>query len=332
MKIKVDETSANQRFDRFLRKYFKKQPEIKLGDIFLRIRKWKIKVNGKKTKEEYRIQLNDEIIFDETLEESHRKSFDTLGNKEDKFKNLELKDISKYIIFEDENWIVFDKPAGIVAHSSEKYKNTLCMNDYLDRYSELTGIIGNSKDIETFKPSFGYRLDKDTSGVLIAGKNYTSLQYINEIIRDRKIDKTYYTIVEWKPKKEDIFEESLLRVFDKWFNRSKMVVSEEWQNAKTQIWTEKTIKHNILWEISLVKVKLFTGRMHQIRVHLGYHGFAVLWDIVYGKPSTNRKLYKQLKINRQILHCSEYSFKNIDGKQIKFSASLPADFEKILSN
>lgn len=138
MKIKIDETNANQRFDRFLRKYFKTQPEIKLGDIFSRIRKGQIRVNGKKTKEEYRIKLGDEVGFDQKLEDSHRKSFNVLGNKEDKFTQLELEDITRYIIFEDENWIVFDKPAGIVAHSSEKYKNTLCMNDYLDKYSELT--------------------------------------------------------------------------------------------------------------------------------------------------------------------------------------------------
>ena len=332
MKIKIDETNANQRFDRFLRKYFKTQPEIKLGDIFSWIRKWHIKVNGKKTKEEYRIKIGDEISFSDKIEDSHRKSFDVLWNKKDKFEQLKLDEIQKYIIFEDEDWIVFNKPAGIIAHSSEKYKNTLCMNDYLDKYSELTWIIGNSKDIETFKPSFGYRLDKDTSGVLIAGKNYTSLQYINAIIRNREIDKVYYTIVEWKPKKEEIFEESLLKIFDKWFNRSKMVISSEWQDAKTQIWNEQTIQHSILGEISLIKVKLFTGRMHQIRVHLSHHWYPILWDIVYGKPSISRKMYKQLKINRQILHCSEYSFKNLDGKQIKFTSLLPDDFGKILND
>jgi len=71
--------------------------------------------------------------------------------------------------------------------------------------------------------------------------------------------------------------------------------------------------------------------MHQIRIHLASEWFSVLWDIVYGQPMINRKMYKQLKINRQMLHCSKYSFKNLDGKNISFESKLPEDF-KILIN
>jgi 23S rRNA-/tRNA-specific pseudouridylate synthase len=110
-----------------------------------------------------------------------------------KMKNLNLEDIEKMIVHEDDNRIVFNKPAGIVAHPSNKHMNDLAMNDYLDKYCQLKDI---HTDSETFKPSFGYRLDKDTSGVLIAAKNYDALQYLNKIIRDREIDKEYMTIVE----------------------------------------------------------------------------------------------------------------------------------------
>jgi 23S rRNA-/tRNA-specific pseudouridylate synthase len=86
-----------------------------------------------------------------------------------------------------------------------------------------------------------------------------------------------------------------------------------------------------LSDVSLVKVKLYTGRMHQIRVHLAHEGYPILGDIIYGNPVINRKLYKQLKINRQILHCSKYSFKDINGKKTSFEAQLPNDFDKIMS-
>jgi 23S rRNA-/tRNA-specific pseudouridylate synthase len=71
--------------------------------------------------------------------------------------------------------------------------------------------------------------------------------------------------------------------------------------------------------------------MHQIRIHLASEGFPVLGDIIYGNAMINRKLYKQLKINRQVLHCSKYSFKNINGKDISFEAKLPGDFDKLMT-
>jgi 23S rRNA pseudouridine955/2504/2580 synthase len=86
-----------------------------------------------------------------------------------------------------------------------------------------------------------------------------------------------------------------------------------------------------LGPIALVRVKLYTGRMHQIRVHLASEWYSVLWDIIYWNPSTNRKLYKQLKISRQMLHCSRYSFVNMDWKTLSFEATLPKEFEKVLS-
>ncbi len=104
---------------------------------------------------------------------------------------LKLDKISPMIIYEDDNWIVFNKPAGVVAHPSNQHVTDISMNDYLDKYCQLKEI----ETSDTFKPSFGYRLDKDTSGVLIAAKNYDSLQYINQIIRDREIDKEYMTVV-----------------------------------------------------------------------------------------------------------------------------------------
>ena len=70
--------------------------------------------------------------------------------------------------------------------------------------------------------------------------------------------------------------------------------------------------------------------MHPIRVHLASESLPVLGDIIYGNSAANRKMYKVLKINRQMLHCSRYSFQDLDGKEIKFSAPMPKDFEKLM--
>ena len=327
MKLKkVDYNIANQRFDRYLRKYFKPYPDIKLSDIYSRIRKWAILINNKRSKENYRLKLWDEIKFN-NIETWKKKPTVFANSKSMKMDSLKLDDIQKMIIYEDDNRIVFNKPAGIVAHPSNKHINDLSMNDYLDKYCQLKDI---HTDSETFKPSFWYRLDKDTSGVLIAAKNYDSLQYLNEIIRNRQIDKEYMTIVEWRMHKHLMINKSIEKIYDKKFGSSRMVLDENGQDAKTEFWNEKTINHKILWEISLVKTKLYTGRMHQIRIHLSSEWFPILWDITYWNPVLNRMMYKQLKINRQILHCSKYSFINLNGEQISFEAKLSSDFKKLM--
>ena len=327
MKIKkVDYNIANQRFDRYLRKYFKPYSEVKLNDIYSWIRKWAILVNNKRVKEDYRLLLWDEIKFN-NIDSGEKKPKQLILDKENKIKELSLDDIKQLIIYEDENWIVFDKPAWIIMHSDNKNKQ-LSMNDYIEKYCKL---IWTGKIEESFKPSFGYRLDKDTSGVLIWAKNYQALQYLNEIIRDRKIDKEYMTIVGGAMPKNLLVENNLEKVYNKKFWSSHMKISKEGLHSKTEFWNKKTIQHQVLGEISLVKVKLYTGRMHQIRVHLASEWFGMLGDITYGNPALNRKMYKQLKINRQMLHCNKYSFENIDGKNISFESKLPSDFQKLIN-
>jgi len=322
---KVDYNIANQRFDRYLRKHFKQYPDIKLSDIYSRIRKWIILINNKRAKEDYRLLLWDEIKFN-NIEQWEKKPKQLVSPKEKKLNELSLEQIKDIIIYEDNNRIVFNKPAGIVIHPWIKY-NELCMNDYIEKYCKIIWV--QNMD-ETFRPSFGYRLDKDTSGVLIWAKNYKALQYLNEIIRNREIDKEYKTIVVWEMKKNILVENNLEKVFDKKFGSSHMKISKDGLYSKSEFWNEKTVENNILWKISLVRVKLYTGRMHQIRIHLASEGFWIIGDITYWNPVVNRKTYKQLKINRQMLHCSRYGFKNMDGKKISFEAKMPDDFKKLI--
>ncbi|MDR0369665.1 MAG: hypothetical protein LBH96_04050 [Candidatus Peribacteria bacterium] len=146
MKIIVNDTNANQRFDRLLRKRCKSYPEVRLSDIYSRIRKGDIKINGKKAKEEYRVQIGDEIIFEENLL-GKKDSKLLISSKERKIKKLTKEDIQPMIIYEDDHRIAFNKPAGVVAHESNHHWNDLSMNDYLELYAK--------KYIQgTFKPSF----------------------------------------------------------------------------------------------------------------------------------------------------------------------------------
>lgn len=324
---KVDYNIANQRFDRYLRKYFKPYPDIKLSDIYSWIRKWAILINNKKAKEDYRLILWDEIKFN-NIETGKKKPTIFAGSKSNKMKSLTIKDIKKIIIYEDDNRIVFDKPAGIVAHPSNKHINDLSMNDYLDRYCQIQKI---HQDSETFKVSFCFRLDKDTSWILVAAKNYKSLQYLNDLIRNRQVDKEYMTIVEWNVQDHMTIEKPISKTYNKKFGSSRMSIDPNWLESKTEFWRENNVRHAVLGPISVLRVKLYTGRMHQIRIHLASEWYKILWDIIYWNPVLNRKMYKELKINRQILHCSRYSFVNLDGNLISFEADLPLDFQKLIN-
>jgi 23S rRNA-/tRNA-specific pseudouridylate synthase len=110
-------------------------------------------------------------------------------------------------------------------------------------------------------------------------------------------------------------------------------VSERYgERAVSECRNEKTIQHPILWEISLIRVKIETGKMHQIRVHTASVWYPVLGDIVYGKPVVNRILFKQLDIKRQLLHAYEYKFFDMFGnKPLKIIAPMPQDFTTVMS-
>jgi 23S rRNA pseudouridine1911/1915/1917 synthase len=177
-------------------------------------------------------------------------------------------------------------------------------------------------------------LDKDTSGILIAGKTYDALQYINKIIRERQIEKYYLALVSGNFPSHLLIDKPLEKQYNERFDRSQVKVDFRYGvAAKTECWKEKYFDHEILGECSLVKVKIETGRMHQIRVHLADAGFPVLGDLVYGNPAVNRILHRSLGINRQLLHCRQYSFFDyLANTHRTFKADIPADFDKVMNN
>ncbi|MEI6672766.1 MAG: pseudouridine synthase [bacterium] len=176
-----------------------------------------IKVNGKRVKEEYRIKVGDVISIDDKVQMGSEDLSLLVSQKDRKLEKVDIKKIKQQILYEDGHRIVFDKPYGIPMHPGNKHRNDLCMNDYLDKYAE-------EYKTSTFKPSFGYRLDRDTSGVLIAAKSYEALQYINTIIRERDIDKYYLTFVIGKFPEHLIIKKPLSKTYNKELDRSQVKI------------------------------------------------------------------------------------------------------------
>ncbi len=314
MDIKITELEQDQRFDRFLRKFFKKYPSVKLGEIYARIRKWIIKINWSKKKDNYRIQLNDIVqIPDNIINELDQ-------TKEGKLANFPLEKIKGMILYEDDNFIFFNKPAWVAMHEWNKHMDDLTMNNFLEKYVKETWI----KTSQTFKPAFCFRLDKDTSWIVIAWKNYDSLRWLNDAIRKHIPEKKYLAITKWRIKNKHI-NLPLKKVFDKKFWKAKVIVTEDWDHAESIVKPLKIISDPHLGNISLAEIQIFTWRMHQIRVHLAHHKRPIIWDLMYWDPVINRLAKKYYKITRQLLHSWKYSFE-YNWKKYNIQAPIPEDF------
>lgn len=351
MQFTITENETDQRFDRFLRKYFKQYPEVKLSDIFSWIRKWAIKVNGRRRPENRRIQKGDKITRDDNIV-TEKQADNFKKSKKLKLKAYPLEKIKKMIIYEDTHRLVFNKPADIVMHGGTGHTNDICLDDILKIYIKKgnenwelrTEKKVNIQDpslrsslwapSSTFSPSFCFRLDRDTSWIVIAAKTYQALQYLNQQIRERKTEKTYFAVVAGKFPSTKTIESPLFKGFDKASGKAKVFVNhEQGQSAKTTAHLLKWYQHPQIGDISLVQVKIYTGRMHQIRVHLSSIGFPIIWDLMYGIPAINRIAGKQAHITRQLLHSAKYWFFDIFvHTHLEFHAENPKIFDDLFQN
>ncbi len=336
--ITIDSSSSNQRVDRFLRKHFKHTPEIGLGDIFSWIRKWSIKVNMKKTKENYRLVEWDLIHRDKNII-TNKKAGKVMQKKQAKINEISLEYIQKLLIDENEHYLIWDKPAHMLIHPWDKHTQDITMHDIMVSYLHQSK---QRNATQTYSPSFCYRLDKDTSGVVISAKTYESLQYLNKLIRERQTKKFYHAIVIWNIHDSQYLDKNFVTTTEDsvsiaaplfiWYNRStwrsqSFVNEEKWKEARTDFTTIKTIKHPILWTISLLKIKIHSWRMHQIRVHAAYCGFPIVWDLTYGNMALNRLASKKCSITRQLLHASSYwFFDQFTHTSVHCESALPEEF------
>lgn len=323
MKYIITESEANQRVDRFCRKYFKHTPEVKLGDIFSRIRKWAIRVNGKKTKEKTRLTIGDEISWNDAIE-TDKSALDVTRTKKEKVASFSIDSIRPHIIYEDMHRLVRNKPAWTLTHPWQKNTTNITMHEMLQSYLEQTGTRPES---DTFKPSFCFRLDKDTSGVLIAAKTYEALQLLNKSIRERLVTKQYQAIVVWHPSPQ-VIDKPLFTGYDKRSWRSKVFVNQQqWKASCSEILQVQRFEDKNLGKYSLIRVKITTGRMHQIRVHCTSIWHPIIWDLTYGIPAVNRLAKKNFGVIRQLLHSYTYAFDDIiQWWEQSFTAPLPDQF------
>lgn len=314
-KLIIDHTHENQRIDKYLKKLLVKAPS---SMIYKMLRKKDVKVNGKRVKENYIVHYGDEV---------------ELFLYEDKFKEytspvtIEDLPITFKPVYEDEHVLIVNKPVGLLVQPDGKEDVNTLSNQVLT-YLYKQGEYDPQADLG-FSPGPVHRLDRNTSGLVIFGKDMRSLQDLNEMMKKRHcIDKKYLTIVKGYMK-----DCELIDYVKKNEREGKMyLVSKETPDALKM----HTIVHvlDARQDYSLVEVSLITGRTHQIRVHLASVGHPVMGDSKYGDFAWNKEIRKTYHLSHQLLHAYSLTFTKpfgsmayLKGKTVK--APLPKLFRQI---
>ncbi len=225
---------------------------------------------------------------------------------------LSAEDIPLSIIYEDDDLLVVDKPAGLTVHPAPGHPSHTLVNAILSHFPHLADI-GDSP-----RPGIVHRLDRDTSGVMLVAKNATAQANLTEQFRTRSVVKAYLVLVKGRLTPESGIIEAPIGRNPR--NRKLMAVVAEGREARTEY---RVVKY--IGDFTLLEVIPETGRTHQIRVHLAAIGYPVVGDKIYGVKSRH--------LSRQFVHASRLGFHlPSTGEYVEFESELPPDLAQALKD
>lgn len=251
-----------------------------------------IKVNGREENVRYLLKVND--IVEITLPSENFSEV------------VRFIDKPIDIVYEDPYFLIVNKEINLPSIPSRNLEDESLL--------ERVNYYFKNKSINTI-PHIVTRLDKNTSGLVLIAKH----RHIHALFSNMAIDKYYTALVNGKVADNEIIEVPIRRVSSSIIERE---VGEGGEFAKTEYWLEEYISDK---DISVVKLKLYTGRTHQIRVHMKYRGYSLLGDGLYGGDVSN--------ISRQALHCTNLKFIHpITDEVVNVKADLPFDMTNVITN
>ena len=309
--IVINENEAGQRLDKFLGKLLKEAPA---SFYYKMLRKKNIVLNGKKATGNEKLTAGDSIklfLSDETFEKF-------AGKRQTNDLAASVPNIALEIVYEDHDVLAINKPAGMLSQKAKK--EDISANEYILQYLLESATI-TRESLHTFKPSVCNRLDRNTSGILVAGKTLNGLQQMSKAFRERSMEKYYLAIVAGHISKPRRIEGFLKK---DGVNNQVTILSEPSNDAKPIITEYRPLK--LVGQVTLLEVHLITGRSDQIRAHLASIGHPVIGDTKYGNPRLNREFLKNAGVTHQLLHA--YRLFLADGTKIQ--ADAPKEFERAL--
>ena len=333
--LTITDLESGQRLNKYMMKYLNQAPS---SFIYKMLRKKNITRNGKKASGDEILECGDVIkvfLADETIEKfrvvhTGNPHFDSGSKQHDIVKSAgsvtsdgsaqasgQKPGITLQILYQNPDILAVHKPVGVLSQKAKKddYSINEAILDYCLSMRILT-----AKQLETFHPSISNRLDRNTSGIILAGISLKGSQMLARILKGHTCEKYYYTIVAGEMK-QCIHEKAYI-VKDTKKNQSKIQKHESpgasmIETAFTPLCTKNGF--------TLLQVQLFTGKSHQIRAHLQSLGYPMAGDTKYGNPAVNRKLRERYHLNHQLLHAGKLVLPDIP----EITDPLPAEFQNV---
>ena len=292
--------APNQRLDRFV---LAQLPGYSRTQVQRLIREGYVLVDGAAQKTGYKFKGGEQVTV-------------SIPQREET--SVEPEEIALDIVYEDADLAVVNKAAGMVVHPGHGNESGTLVNALLARYPELADMMDDAELGERL--GIAHRLDRGTSGLLVVARNKPTLLALMGQFQARTVDKVYLALLEKRPKSNTGLVDAPIARDPR--QRKRMGVHRDGKPAQTEF---EVLDDHFQDDRALVRLKLLTGRTHQIRVHMAFIGCPVVGDTVYGW----RK--QRVRLKRQFLHAQELAFDHpVTGERLAFVCELPVGLSAVM--